>query len=118
MSAESKPFSPPATTDSSPAPSAFARLFWTLLGPMLLFGTIIHNAVSPRGWLSVWDAAVGLVVAAMLACRWREQRSGAATTAYGELSTPEHFRRYVVALIVVAGLAWFLANLLGNHVLS
>jgi hypothetical protein len=54
----------------------------------------------------------------MIGCRWREQCTGQAKTAYGEPSTPEHFRRYVIVVCVAAGGAWALANALGNHVLD
>lgn len=107
---------------SPPEASGFslglARVFWTILGPLFLLGILIQNLANPGGWLSGWDLAVALVVAAMIGCRWLEQRSGKATTAYGDPSTPKHFRRYALALIVLAGVGWALANILGNYVLS
>ncbi len=109
---------PPDPAGNSGFGLGLARAFWTLLGPLLLFGAIAYNVVSPTGWLSRWDASVALIVAAMIACRWLDQSSGKAQTAYGEPSTPEQARLYSIILVVVAAAAWAIANVVGNHLMK
>lgn len=118
MNAEPKQIVESGSAGASGFGSAFTRIFWTVLGPLILLGVLAYNVARPGGWFSMGDAPVALVAAAMIGCRWREQRSGRATTAYGEPSTPAHFRRYVIIVGVAAAAAWALANVLGNHVLG
>jgi hypothetical protein len=95
-----------------------ARFVWALLGPLLLFGALVRVFASPGTWLGGWDAAVALIVGAMIACRWAEQRTGRARTTYGDPSTPAHFRRYALGLIIGAGILWAMANILGGRLLG
>jgi len=93
------------------------RLVWMLVGPMVL-AAITYNIVTRGvGWLTVWDATYGIVVLLTIAGRWVEMRSGSALTATGEPATIEHFKRYLVILLVVAAVVWVVANALGNHLL-
>jgi len=95
-----------------------ARLTWVMLGPAALL-LITWGIVSRgSGWLTVLDAAFGVVVGLMVLGRWVEQRSGVATTVTGEPATPEHLKRYMTILIPATAAAWIIANVLGNHVLK
>ncbi len=93
-----------------------ARIMWTLLGPAMAGLAIIRIVTRGDGWFTPLDAFYGVVVALMLGGRWIEQRSGAATTVTGAPSTPRHFRRYAILLLLVTAVAWVVANLIGNHV--
>lgn len=108
--------------ESIPASSGvgvgLARVFWTLFGPMILFGILLLNFSQPGGWLTRWDVLVPVIVAALIGCRWLEQLTPGARTAYGDSSTPAHFRRYVLVLVTATVAAWVLVNILANHVLS
>ena len=95
----------------------FATVFRALLGPMLLALTAMGILNSGSGWFTKLDAIFAGLLALMVACRWVEQRSGSATTAKGERSTMQDFRRYVRSVLLIATLIWVAANLLGNHVL-
>ncbi|MGB9623862.1 MAG: hypothetical protein ACPMAQ_03280 [Phycisphaerae bacterium] len=95
-----------------------ARVVWTLLGPAAIGLAALRIVTRGDGWLTPLDAFYAVVVMLMIACRAIEQRSGTATTVTGAPSTPDHFKRYVATLVIVAGAIWVGANLIGNHLLS
>lgn len=95
-----------------------ARLMWMVLGPILLLFTTHAIVTRGEGWLTAWDALYAVVAALMVGGRWMEQRSGAAMTAMGNRSTPEHFAKYVRILLPAVAGAWIVANAVGNHLLS
>lgn len=111
-----------ANSQSSESHSGFllglARAFWTLFGPVLLAASILYEVKSRNGWVSRSDAFIAAIVILMIACRWMEQRLPGAKTAYGDPSTPAHFRRYILILILAVGITWAVANVVANHVLS
>ena len=92
-----------------------AHVTWMLYGPFILFLILISIVRLGSGWLTALDIAYFVVVAAMIFCRWFDQRSGQACTTTGEPSTWEDFRRYALLLPPLAIGAWILSNLLGNH---
>jgi divalent metal cation (Fe/Co/Zn/Cd) transporter len=94
-----------------------ARLTWTALGPLALLATIWGIASARRGWLTVLDAAFAAIVGLMILARWVEQRSGSATTMTGAPATVAQCKRYTLLLVVIAGVAWIAAKLLGSYVL-
>ncbi len=61
-----------------------ARITWILVGPLLTAAVVYAIIVNGRGWLTGWDALFARLVALMVAGRWAEFRSGAATTATGD----------------------------------
>lgn len=93
-----------------------ARVTWFFIGPLALFLLVLGIASAGSGWATALDVLFFGFVAVMVWCRWVEQRSGRATTAYGEPATSEDFRRYVLTLLPLAAGAWLVANLLGNHI--
>jgi hypothetical protein len=117
--------SPTTTRDGQAAPSSLvvvtsfvvlgAHLTWMLYGPFILFLILVKIVSVGTGWLTTLDATYFIVVAAMIAGRWIDQRSGQAAKSTGERSTWEDFRRYALLLPPLAIGAWILANLLGNH---
>ena len=94
-----------------------ARITWFFVGPFILFLILINIVRAGTGWLTALDAAYFVVLAAMIFCRWYEQRSGQGTTTTGEPATWEDFRRYALVLPPLAIGAWILANAIGNHML-
>lgn len=95
-----------------------ARLFWMMIGPMLLalFAYLIIK--TGNGWLTGFDFAFLGVAAAMMLARWLEFRGGHAKTAEGEPATPAHLRRYLIGVAVLGLAVWVIANIIGNYVLS
>lgn len=96
----------------------FARITWFFAGPVVLFLILMKIIGSGSGWLTVLDGVFWGLVGLMVWCRWIEQRSGAATTSLGQPATWKDFRRYALALPLVAMAAWIAANALGNHLLG
>lgn len=95
-----------------------ARVTWFFVGPLALLLLLIGIVNVGSGWATALDVLFFCFVGLMVWCRWVEQRSGQATTVYGEPATPEHFRRYVRTLLPSAAGAWLVANLLGNHIVG
>jgi hypothetical protein len=109
------PKDPTATTSFS---LVIVHLVWLFLGPFALGLMLLGIMQSGSGWWTGLDLALLFVVAAMICARWIDQRSGQATTVYGEPSTWVDFRRYALTLPALAGAAWIVANVIGNHVLT
>jgi hypothetical protein len=94
------------------------HLLWMFVGPLALGFLLFSIAQSGSGWLTGLDLGLLLVVVLMLCARWIDQRSGQATTVYGEPSTWATFQRYALVMPIVAGVAWIVANVIGNHLLT
>jgi hypothetical protein len=92
-----------------------AHVAWIFMGPFVLFLILINIVRLGTGWLTALDAAYFVVVAAMILCRWFDQRSGQAITTTGVSATWADFRRYALLLPSLAIGAWILANAIGNH---
>lgn len=106
--------SQPHTSDSV----GFARLFWMLLGPMIL--TLLALSIVTRGdsWFTMPDLAFLVFLFFLPLARWYEFHAGNAQTSTGEAASEYHLRRYVLATLIVGLAAWVLANVLGVHVLG
>ena len=94
--------------------TAFCRIFWIMLGPMLLalltLGVVSHG----NGWFTGVDIAFFTVLAGIILARWVEFRGGNPLTSTGEPAEPRHLRRFAM-LAAGAGVAiWIVANLIGN----
>jgi len=95
-----------------------ARVTWMMIGPLVLLVLLLSILKAGSGWATGLDAAFLAVVAAMIAGRWYELRSGQAATSDGRPATWDDFRRYVLILLPSAAAAWAVANLIGNHLLN
>jgi hypothetical protein len=96
----------------------FAHVTWFFVGPMALFLTLLCIVNVGTGWATVLDAMFFVLVGLTVWCRWFDQRSGQATNSYGESSTWADCRRYILWVPVVAGVAWIVANVIGNHFMT
>lgn len=94
-----------------------ARLCWAIVGPMVLFVVLVNGLIRGGGWFTGQDAAYGIIVVLMLVCRWLEQVSGRAKTAFGEPSSTQDFRSYCIALFLGSTAAWVMVKLIANYVL-
>lgn len=96
-----------------------ARITWLFVGPVALCLLLVGIVNAGSGWATVLDAVFFVLLGLIVLCRWTEQRSGKALTAYGdEPSTWAHFRRFVTAFVPLALGAWVVANVIGNHILG
>jgi hypothetical protein len=92
-----------------------AHLTWFFVGPLALLLMLFSIARAETGWVTILDAVFFALVGLTVWCRWYDQRSGQATTSYGEPATEADCRRYMLRMPVVAGVAWIAANVIGNH---
>lgn len=94
------------------------RVFWLMLGPLLLVVLTFMIATTGNGWLTPADVGfLGILVALMIA-RWLEFRGGNPQTAEGEPATPAHLRRYLIVVVAFGLGLWIVANIVGNYVLA
>jgi hypothetical protein len=111
----------PTAPENSPQITSISvllgRIIWTFFGPVMLL-LVTFQVATHRGWFTPWDAAFAVLVLLMLAGRWIEQRSGEATTLWGEPSTLHDLHRYLWVLLVATAVIWTGANIVSNHVLS
>ncbi|MFO0974172.1 MAG: hypothetical protein U1A27_12150 [Phycisphaerae bacterium] len=96
----------------------FARLTWVFFGPVAMLLALARIASLRTGWLTGLDLFCGVVLALMLLGRWVEHRYGTATNARGEPATAAQFRRYMIALPLLAAGLWVAANIVGNYLPS
>lgn len=95
-----------------------SRVFWMLLGPVVL-AILTYTIISKgSGWFTPADFAFLAVLVFLLLARWLEFRGGNALTAFGEPATPIHLRRYALRASALGLAAWVVANLIGNHLLA
>ena len=95
-----------------------ARVYWMMLGPLLLALLAFTIIDRGNGWFTPADLAFLVVLGGLLLARWLEFRGGNPQTSTGEPATPAHLRRYVCGAVLLGFAAWGVANLLGNHWLS
>lgn len=105
------------TTKPSEA-AAFARIFWMMIGPMLMFLFVGNIVLNGNGWLTFADVAFLTLLGGVALARYVEFRAGQAQTATGEPATAAHVQRYILITLAVGAGVWVFANLLGNHWLA
>jgi hypothetical protein len=103
-------------TEQITSPTALlARLFWSMIGPLILIFLSIANVKAKTGWISGVDIAFLVILAALVGARWLEFRGGDPRTATGQPAEMSHFSRYAW-MTLGAGLGvWVFTNLIGNH---
>lgn len=85
------------------------RLFWMAFGNLALL--ILAILISERGKFSALDVGYWAVVAALIAARHVDIARFEGQTSHGEPATMQHFRGYVVRVLVVAAALWASAHL-------
>jgi len=103
--------------DTTSTSVAIARIFWMVAGPFILLLLTTQIILSGTGWLTHWDAAFGLTLAAMIAARRHEFQAGDPRTADGAPAKIQDLRRFGVQVVAVGAVIWVIANGMGNHVL-
>jgi hypothetical protein len=94
------------------------RIFWMLLGPLLL-AMFAHLIITlGNGWFTGADFGFLAVLAGMMLARWLEFRGGHPQTADGQPATPGHLRRFLLGVAVIGFTLWVIANILANYVLA
>jgi len=113
----------PAHAPNTPPPITsfgvmLAHITWFFVGPLVLLLTLFSIVNAGTGWATALDVVFFVLVGLTVWCRWFDQRSGQATNCYGEPATWANCRRYMLWMPVVAGIAWIIANVIGNHFMT
>jgi hypothetical protein len=98
--------------------AVLARVFWMLLGPLLLLLMTFTVVQTGNGWSTTADFAFLGILGAMMLARWLEFRSGEAQTADGDPATPQDLRRYLIGVAGLGLSVWVAANVVGNYMLT
>jgi hypothetical protein len=115
MDQQNNPKSPANDRPVTSVKILLVHLVWLVFGPIALFVALYGIINSGTGWFTILDALFFLVVAMTIVARWADQKSGQGTTADGDPSTWNDFRRYATRLALLSAVAWIAANILGNH---
>jgi hypothetical protein len=99
-------------------PEMASRGFWMMLGPMLLVPFAFKIIEHGNGWLTAFDIAFLGTLLVMILARGFEFYKGHPRTAEGAPATREHLWRYALMVAIIGAVAWIVANVLGNYVLS
>jgi len=97
---------------------AAGRLFWIIVGPLVLTGILYRSVCSGERLPGLVELSYFVVLCGMIAGRWLEFRGGSPLKADGQPAVPADMRRYVRQLAVVGPAAWLVAQLLRNLMLS
>ena len=107
-----------APQSSTTGAQAIARVFWMMLGPLLLLVLGFSIANRGGGWLTGMDLAFFAALALMGLARVVEFRGPNPQTATGDPATPADLQRFLTMIALLGLGAWVVANLVGNHVVG
>ncbi len=103
---------------SNSAAAAFGRVYWLMIGPMLLLLLAFHIARTGNGWFTTADYIFGGMLVVLPLARWLEFRGGHPKTNTGEPASESDLQQYFIAAPLVGIAIWVLANLVGNYWLA
>ena len=96
-----------------PPAGCFLRLFWMMIGNLLLLLCAYSITQNRSSFLSLADAFYWAAVGCLLAVRYADIRYFKGLTAEGDPASTAHWRRYAVLLGVVSSGLW-----LGAHAIA
>ncbi|HNR35059.1 MAG TPA: hypothetical protein PKO36_07750 [Candidatus Hydrogenedentes bacterium] len=85
------------------------RIFWMFLGNTAL-GVCLLMIVQQGSAFTYADPIYGIVLLLLVAARYVDIVRYNGVTAYGDPATPAHWRRYTIALLLLAGGGWLAAH--------
>jgi len=106
------------TQHHTPDAVGFARLFWMLLGPMILILLTLSIVSRGKSWFTVPDLAFFVFLCFLPLARWYEFHAGSPQTSTGEPASAYHLRRYALAAFIIGLAVWVAANVLGVHLFT
>jgi hypothetical protein len=106
-----------ATQTSTPMYILFSRVFWMMLGPVLMVVALMNIVIGGNGWFTLADITFLLLGGGVVFARWLEFQGGNPQTATGEPATPAQLHRFMLIVTIVGLSAWIVANFVVNHLL-
>ncbi len=97
------------------AAGCLARLFWMMLGNLVLAVTAFKIFEGPSLALTWADAVYWLTVACLVGVRYADIRYWDGKKADGEPATMTDWRRYSLLLLIAAAAAWILLHAVAEH---
>lgn len=107
-----------ATQTSTPLYVLFSRVFWMMLGPLLITVALFNIVMGGNGWFTLADIVFLVLLGGIVLSRWLEFQGGNPQTADGQPATPAQLHRYMLIATIVGLSVWIVANFLGNHWLA
>lgn len=107
-----------ANQESKSLLTLFVRMYWMILGPMLIFLMAFAVVWVGGGWRTTADFGYLAAVLATMLARWFDFHLGHPETAKGKPATPRDLSRYVIGVGAIGLALWIVANLVGNYVLA
>jgi hypothetical protein len=104
-----------AQTGDSSAVAIVSRIFWMMLGPIMMFVLAVCIVRFGGGWWTALDMVYLVTLPALVIARLLEFQAGQPQTTTGEPATFEDLQRYSIGVVGIGTAVWVLANLLGNH---
>ena len=97
---------------SEPPAGCVLRVFWMILGNLVLFFCAFFIADKPGAFLkfSLFDIVFAAVAVALLAARYIDIRYLNGTTAVGAPASMTHYRRYALILVAASVGVWVAAH--------
>lgn len=93
-----------------PPAGCLLRIFWMMIGNVILLSCAYGIVQHPSSVLSIADVFYWAVVGSLLAARFVDIRHLDGTTAEGAPATMAHWRRYAVLLGIVATVLWLVVH--------
>lgn len=102
----------------TPGSVGLARLFWMLIGPMIL--TLLALSIASRGesWFTAFDLIFLACLCLLPLARWYEFQAGNPRTSTGEAASGRDLRGYRMFALFIGLAVWVSANVLGIYVLA
>ena len=94
--------------------SILIRIFWMMVGPVMLFLIALSIAMKGEGWFAPWSVAYLVFAAAVIGARWYEFQLGNPLTSMGTRATHEDLKKFSLGTGLIALAVWAIANVIGN----
>jgi hypothetical protein len=100
----------PAKKESTNAVGMLLRLFWMVIGNMVLVMVAVSIIENRQTFLSIADILYVVLVPLLIVARYLDIKFFEGATASGEPATIKHWRKYALTTASVAVAVWFAAH--------
>lgn len=95
-----------------------SRIFWMMVGPILLAALAYNVIKTGNGWATSADVWYLAILCLLMAVRAFEFRYPNPQRATGEPATPRDLRIYLIGALTIGLILWAGANVIGNGYLA